>query len=237
MSLRTVVPVCIALLISGAAHAQYQMISPMLFEGPRISLQDHAGRSLSAPAGRSAAQPRPGQEVDAASFRYRPDLARRRANLARFVDRSRAADPQGADNLAALFAQGDLIERMRPELAKYGLVIDNLADAYTVWWISAWQASQGRTDDVSAATAAAVRRQVVQSMASTPALRTAGDAAKQEMAEALLVQGVLLAGALEQAKGDREQMAAVSRAAVQGARGMGLDLSAMTLTEAGFVPD
>lgn len=235
MSLRTVVPVCIALLVPGVARAQYQMISPMLFEGPRISLQDHAGRSSSAPAGRSASPS--GSQADARSFAYRPDPARRRANLARFVDNSRAADPQGAETLAALFAQGDLIERMRPELAKYGLVIDNVADAYAVWWINAWLASRGSHDDISAATAAAVRRQVVQSMtASTPALATAGDAAKQDMAEALLVQGVLLASALEQAKGDREQEAALSRAAVQGASGMGLDLSAMTLTEKGFVP-
>ncbi|WP_225771327.1 DUF6683 family protein [Inquilinus sp. Marseille-Q2685] len=234
MSLRTVAAVCAALLVPGAAQAQYQMISPMLFEGPRISLQDHANRGSSAPAGRSASPS--GLQVDARSFAYRPDPARRRANLARFVDRSRAADPQGAENLAALFAQGDLIERMRPELAKYGLVIDNVADAYTVWWIAAWQASRGSHDDVSAATAAAIRRQVVQSMASTPALRTAGDAGKQEMAEALLVQGVLLSAALEQAGDDREQLAALSRAAVQGARGMGVDLSAMTLTERGFVP-
>ncbi|KGM31070.1 DUF6683 family protein [Inquilinus limosus] len=234
MSFRTVVAACIALLAPGAAHAQYQMISPMLFEGPRISLQDHANRSSAAPADRSASPS--GRQADARSFAYRPDPARRRANLARFVDRSRAADPQGAENLAALFAQGDLIERMRPELAKYGLVIDNVADAYAVWWINAWLASRGSHDDISAATAAAVRRQVVRSMASTTALATAGDAAKQEMAEALLVQGVLLGAALEQAKGDRTQTAALSRAAIQGASGMGLDLSAMTLTEAGFVP-
>ncbi|WP_343717031.1 DUF6683 family protein [Inquilinus sp.] len=228
MSLRTVLPVCVALLVPGVARAQYQMISPMLFEGPRISLQDHVDRGRSATSSTL--------QADARSFAYRPDPARRRANLARFVDRSRAADPQGADNLAALFAQGDLIERMRPELAKYGLVIDNVADAYTVWWIAAWQASRGSDDDVSAATAAAVRRQVVQSMASTTAFGTAGDAAKQEMAEALLVQGVLLSAALEQARGDREQEAALSRAAIQGARGMGIDLMAMNLTERGFVP-
>lgn len=231
MSLRMIVAACVVLL-APAARAQYQMISPMLFEGPRISLQDHADRNRSAPGGsasRSAAQ------ADARTFAYRPDLARRRANLARFVDRSRAADPQGADNLAALLAQGDLIERMRPELAKYGLVIDNVADAYTVWWINAWLASRGSSDDITAGTAAAVRRQVVQSMASAP-VATAGDAAKQEMAESLLVQGVLLGAALEQAKGNSEQMAALGRAASQGASGMGLDLSAMTLTEAGFVP-
>jgi len=237
MSLRAVMAVCVALFAPGAAHAQFEMMSPMLLQGPRIMFQDHADRFRSAPSGQAASPSRPGPEIDAASFRYRPDMARRRANLARFVERSRAADPRGADDLAALFAQGDFIERMRPELAKYGLAVDNLADAYTVWWIAAWQASRGRSDDVSATTAAAVRRQVVQSLASTPAFGSAGDAAKQEMAEALLVQGMLLAAALEQAKGDREQMAALSRAATQGARGMGIDLSAMSLTGKGFVPD
>ena len=89
---------------------------------------------------------------------------------------------------------------------------------------------------MSDATTAAVRRQVMESMAATPMLRIAGDAARQEPAESLLIQALLLSAGVEQSKGNRPQLDAVSRAAVQGARGMGLEVSSMTLTEKGFVP-
>lgn len=233
---RMAVPLCLAMAFAAAAEAQ--MISPMLYEGPRISLQDHAGRATrhrpeNAPA---APDSRTSPSVDPRSFRYQPDRARREANLARFVAKSRAVDPQGAASLERLFAQGDIIERMRPELARHGLSVDDLADSYTVWWINAWQASRGLGGDASPAATASVRRQVMQSMASTPGFVDAGDAAKQSMAESLLVQSLLLAAAVEQARGKPAEMAAVRNAAVRGARAMGLDLTAMTLTDRGFVP-
>ncbi|UIJ44092.1 hypothetical protein LZK98_13515 [Sphingomonas cannabina] len=193
---------------------------------------NHADRT--GPAQRE--ERRPVAKAPVATFRYAPSRERRAANLARFVERSRAIDPKGADGLAQLFAQGDIIERIRPELAKHGLSVDDVADAYAVWWINAWQASRGLSGDVSDAATASVRRQVTEAMAATPAFRGAGDAAKQEMAESFLIQAVLLAGAVEQSKGNRAQLDAVSRAAVQGAHGMGIDLPAMTLTDDGFVP-
>ncbi|WP_144445765.1 hypothetical protein [Inquilinus limosus] len=73
-------------------------------------------------------------------------------------------------------------------------------------------------------------------MAATGQLRGAGDAAKQEMAESLLIQAALIADALKQSQGNPELSRQVAAAVSQGARGMSLDLAAMTLTEKGFVP-
>ncbi|OWJ64148.1 hypothetical protein [Inquilinus limosus] len=84
--------------------------------------------------------PQPGAAAPAAeagAFRYTPSRDRRAANLARFVARSRAADPQGADNLAKVFASTDVVEQMRAPLAAVGLRIDDVADAYAVYWINA----------------------------------------------------------------------------------------------------
>lgn len=172
----------------------------------------------------------------AAGSRYTPSRERRTANLAGFVARTRAADPQGADNLAKVFASVDVIEEMRPPLAAVGLRIDDVADAYAVWWINAWQASRGIDDDVSRRTATAVRDQAAQAMAASGLLRGAGDAAKQEMAEALLIQAALVADAMKQSQGNPELGRMVAAAVAQGARGMSLDLASMTLTEDGFVP-
>ncbi len=225
-----------------ASHAvQAQMISPMLYEGPRISLQDHADRNRPSSSPDGATRPSPGQgsaagTPDPAIFGFAPSPERRAANLAHFVAVSRSTNRQSGDSLAALFAQGDIIERMRPELAKHALAIDNVADAYTLWWITAWQASRGVDEDVGNATTAAVRQQVMRSMDATGQLRTADDAAKQEMAESLLIQSLLLSAAVDQAKVKPDEKEAVGRAAAQGALGMGIDLSTMTLTEKGFVP-
>lgn len=230
MSFKRLACLCIALSVPCAAHAQYQMISPMLYEGPRISLQAHADRNSSAEKAPAA------PAVDPAALTYRPDLARRRANLARFVAKSRAADPAGADNLARIFASQDVIENMRAPLSAVGLRIDNVADAYAAWWVNAWQASQGVDYALTRRAALAVRDQAARAFAETGALRSANDAAKQEMAESLLTQATLIAAAMEQSKGNPERARQVAAAVMQGARGMHVDLASMKLTEDGFVP-
>lgn len=192
----------------------------------RQGMQERQGRTA-----------QPGATVPApAGFRYTPSPEHRAANLARFVARSRSTDPQGADNLARVFASTDIIEQMRAPLAAVGLRIDDVADAYAVWWINAWQASRGVDDDVSRATALAVRDQAARAMAASGMLRGAGDAAKQEMAESFLIQAALVADALKQSQGNPELGRQVAAAVSQGARGMNIDLASMTLTDAGFVP-
>lgn len=172
----------------------------------------------------------------AVNLRYTPSRQRRAANYANFVAKSRARDPQGANNLARLFASTDVVEGMGRPLGAVGLRIDNVADAYAAWWINAWQASREIDDDVSRRMATAVSRQAAQAIASTGILRGAGDAAKQEMAESLLVQAALISDALKQCQGKPELSRKLAAAVSQGARGMNVDLAGMTLTEDGFVP-
>ncbi|WP_404339008.1 DUF6683 family protein [Sphingomonas sp. MMS12-HWE2-04] len=220
-------------LAPGTASAQYQMVSPMLYNGPQISFRDHVNKSGPVPAAprRSA-----DTTADAATLRYRPDPARRRKNLAQFVAKVHAVDAQGATNLSELFARGDVLEQMQTELRPFGLRIDDVADAYATYWISAYQASRGDSSTPGKALVGAVRRQAGAALAATSAFARADDAAKQEMAEALWVQAALLNSAMNGSKGNQEQRGLVAKAATQGARGMGLDLVSMTLTEKGFVP-
>jgi hypothetical protein len=167
---------------------------------------------------------------------YLPSPARRRANLARFVEKSRAVDPQGAAALEQLVASTDLIAAFGRALAPLGLRIDDVADAYTVWWVSAWQAAHGDTGTPSRATAQAVRAQAARALAATREFARADDAAKQEYAEALLVQAALIDGMMDVYGSDPTMAPKVAASVRQGARTSGLDLDAMTLTEAGFVP-
>lgn len=236
-----VVGFILCLPVSASAQADFAgPLSPGAFEatlnmGP---IAETLRRQIQPPlpqgkAGKQA--PAATKPVSVADFRYTPSKSRRSANLENFVSKTKAVDPKGADTLAKLVASQDIIEAMRPPLARYGLRIDNVVDAYTVWLINSWQATRGTTDDPSPASTAAVRRQVMNAMASAAIVTTADDASKQEMAEALLLQALLVESAVEQSQSNPDQLQAVGRAAAQGALGMGIDLASMTLTDRGMV--
>lgn len=176
------------------------------------------------------------QPADIATLRYTPSKARRSANLATFVQKTRAGDPGGAADLQKLFAQGDFIEKIAALVQPQGLHIDNVADAYALWWITAWQAAHGTNETPSRAVLGAVRQQAANAVVATGEIARASDAQKQELAEALWVQSALIDGAVEQAKRDPSRLRAVGDAVRKGAKGMGLNLDAIDLTSQGFVP-
>lgn len=169
------------------------------------------------------------------SLTFAPSQARRKANYARFVAQSRSVDPAGAAGLAETL-KSDPIAQMAPELARDGLRTDNVADAYTVYWVEAWETVHGVTGETSRGTAEAVQRQASAALLATPEFANATDAQKQEFADALLVQALLIGAAREQAGGDAAKLREIANAVRQGARASGLDLDAMMLTEDGFVP-
>ncbi|HEX8554618.1 MAG TPA: DUF6683 family protein [Sphingomonas sp.] len=178
----------------------------------------------------------PSSATAATSLRYVPSLQRREVNLARFVAKSRAADHQGAAAMEQLFAGTDVFAAMSKALAPAGLRIDDVADAYAVWWMSAWGAAHGDASTPSRAKAQAVRAQAARALAATSELARADDAAKQEFAEALLVQTALIDGMVEQYGRDPAMAPKIAASVRQGAKASGVDLDAMTLTETGFVP-
>jgi len=232
---------------SGNATAQdgssFAMILPTLTHTDPLSmmLDDRESQEAERPRGASrrgvpfdTGQQRPAPDMS--SLRYAPSKARRAANLAAFVQKTRAVDPGGAADLQKVFAEGDFIERIGALIAPAGLHIDNVADAYALWWITAWQAAHGRYDETTPALAAAVRGQAVRAISATGEMALASDAQKQELAEALWVQTALVEVAVEQAKGDPSRLRQIGDAVRQGAKGMGLNLDTIDLTSRGFVP-
>jgi hypothetical protein len=171
----------------------------------------------------------------AASLTYTPSLEQRRRNLARFVAAARKRDPQTAGRLERLFASQDVIGQINRQIAPYGFRTNDVADAYAAWWLNAWLASRGRTDDATPRQIAAVRGQAAEALGSLPQMQTASDGVKQELAEAYLVQCAWIGGYLDRAKGNPEQMRRVGDAVREGARAAGLDLASLELTNGGFV--
>lgn len=168
------------------------------------------------------------------TFAYKPDLARTQQNMRNFV--ARTPDPAARANLEQMFsAQPTIIAEIGQAIRPFGVDPHNVADAYVVWWINAWFASQKTSREPDAATVAAVKRQAYAAFAATPDFAKTSNADRQEYAESLLLHAFMLSAALEQNAGNPAMLDQVAEAARQGAKESGLDLSLMTLTPNGFV--
>lgn len=205
-----------------AARALDQPINDVMNEAAR----GEDGGASALPQARSA--------TSTTVLRFTPSTQRRSANLAGFVDRVRATDPAGARDLQQLLGSTDVIGQIGRALAPMGLQTDNLADAYTVYWITAWDIAQGQDSNPSPTQMQAVKRQAETAMLAVPQLAGASDANKQQAAEAFLVQAAMMQGMFDSAT-DAEQRQQLASAVRQGASASGVDLDAMQLTPDGFV--
>ena len=172
--------------------------------------------------------------ADPTAFRFKSDRRRQKLNLQNLVERSRTVDPDGAARLEAIFASTDIMSLIGQSIAPLGFSTEDLADAYTVWWVSVYQASLGSTATPSHVSYRAVRRQSERVLLSSQFLIDATDAQKQELAEAYFIQAALTDSAVEEAQADPAYLEALKASVVSGAMASGLDLDSMVLTEEGF---
>jgi hypothetical protein len=216
------------------ANAQYGFPSPNLNIITNAVGNEAFARSVTNPPENGS--PSRDHATNPALLRFTPNLATRQRNLAGFIAKTRAQSSENADQMAQMFASTDIFAAFAQGLAPAGLKIDNVADCYAAYWISAWEAANGIVGSQTSRTQAqAVKAQVSRALLSTPEFTKSSAAQKQELAEALLIQTALISASAEAAVNDPAQMEALGQAVRQGAKAMGLDLDAMTLGEAGFV--
>jgi hypothetical protein len=169
------------------------------------------------------------------TFTFKSDGARTRQNLRNFI--ARTPSPAGRAELEKIIAaQPTIMSDIREGIKTYGYDAHDVADAYAMWWIMAWLASEVRMEEPDRAMAQNVARQVRSAFAATPDFANTTDAQRQEYAEALLLQAMILAELIKAAGDNPEIAAQLPEIARQGAKASGLDLRLMTLTPNGFVP-
>lgn len=190
-----------------------------------------SNKSASSGSNRSAEAATRGSVSD---LTFQSSKDRRKANLAQFIEKTRKVDPSGADDMAKIFASTDVIGEIGQGIAPYGLRTDNVADAYTVYWMTAWQAANGDTSDFTRSQSQAVKQQSADALLRTSEFINASDSVKQEMAEAYLVQAALIQATADVAQTDRKLKAGLPNAVRKGAKASGLDLDMMVLTADGF---
>jgi hypothetical protein len=126
---------------------------------------------------------------------FRPSMQVRRQMINQFVAKARRVDPAGSAQFTQYMANNDVIAALQPGLQNYGLRIDNMADAYTLWWINAWQAYAKDFTNPSRETVQAVRAQAVTSLLTLPLVESAPDQVKQQYTEDLLLISMLIEAA------------------------------------------
>ncbi|KRA68391.1 hypothetical protein ASD89_16195 [Caulobacter sp. Root656] len=171
----------------------------------------------------------PSQAVNRAALLYRPDMAARKRNMARIVERLRGVDPAGAADLQRTFASRDLIAEIGGAMGPQGLNPDNVADAVALYLVTAYYGVRGSTEG-EPHEFKAVSAQVGRALSANPAFTSASDASKQEMAESMLVQAVLANQAVQAAQKQPSAMPAIKAAIDQGTRSsFGMDLTRVRL--------
>lgn len=119
---------------------------------------------------------------------------------------------------------------------KYGMDPHNLGDALCVAWISSWSVANKVIEDTPVDNAKAACLQI-RSMASTsPGVADMNDAAKQDLAETLIYEGLLLELAAISARdhgvGDTDEIAESAR--IYALNNLGVDMMSMSLSPLGF---
>jgi hypothetical protein len=178
------------------------------------------------------------QAANLSSLTYQISMKRRQLNYESFIQKTNAKSAIAGSEIRAALSKGDLIEMARPNLERlYGLRVDNVADAYTLWMASAWAVVSGREESITRTELQSIRKQVISSFLNTPGMINATDEVKQNMAESLWISGFVVNEAGMQVKNDptaKKKLAA--SVAANAKREMNVDLSAITLTDQGFVP-
>ncbi len=181
-------------------------------------------------------QPQPQPMAPLSALSFKPSSAVSAKSKATFFATLRKADPEAARQIEPRFDNVSLHEKLSEALAGHGLRADNVADAMTVWLVNLWLGANGQSQDPSPTQIRAIRAQMADALRASPALTAAKDAQKQEMAEGLILHAAVIGAA----SADPRAKSGPGKVALQDVttrigNSMGMDFTAMRITDEGFV--
>ncbi|BAU14205.1 hypothetical protein LEP3755_47500 [Leptolyngbya sp. NIES-3755] len=166
---------------------------------------------------------------------FRPNSAISRQVQRSIVESVRQQVPSEADKFASILASGQPMSVYSNVVAKYGLRVDNVADAMTAFMVTNWLIVNNVRTDPSRASVQAVRSQIVPVVLNNPQFRS--EQTRQLVAESLIYQTIFLNANYERASNNPAQMQQFVQTTHRSmTAGFGLDFRRIDLTDAGFRP-
>lgn len=182
------------------------------------------------------------ENLSPADFSYRRDPAVTASVEADILQDARERDPQAARELEAAFRRTDIVEEFDRGMREFDLSGNDLADAFTAYWVLNWMVVNGIPSGEEARSPShdevrAVRDQLALAMTRNPGVQSMDAAQRQEMTESLIYNFMILDGAHMQASRPGNEAAFRELSDVwrlHGQRILGVDLRELELTARGF---
>jgi hypothetical protein len=226
-------------LVSGAMAknpSNYRHLMPEAdLLGPREATTANTFNTMLAPSSSlNSAAARP--SVRPSSLTFVPVPVRSGATARRGLARAMSAMPGMSSSKEDVTTVVWLMDVTKSTMTAQGLDPNNVAHAFSVYWLSAWNATQTMPVRLFPQhTIDAVKAQAERGFLASPVFARASDAQKQNFAETMILTAAFLTGAGEGATSNSDEIRRVADAAREGARQIGLDLTTMELTPNGFV--
>ncbi|PSJ36802.1 DUF6683 family protein [Allosphingosinicella deserti] len=177
-----------------------------------------------------------GARATAVEGRYTPSSAARQRLAGIMGNAATKQDPAKGEEMRQLVIAGRAMREYQRIAPMLGFRANDAIDAYAFYLLAQWGVANDHRADVTRTQAAAVRRQAAIAYAGIADQLTT-DALRQEFAEMLVIQGVILAGVHEAAVRSRDDKARTRYAALARRGGkniFSMDPAQITLTDAGF---
>jgi hypothetical protein len=184
---------------------------------------------------RPVQKPRLVKPLPLATLTFKPSVVRRKQSIEDFLNKVRSISPQSEDILRKQFAESDIFVKLAAAIAPNGLSVNNIADAYAVYWVSIWEASRGLIRPSNTTELQAVKAQVAEIMRTSPEYAAMTSTDKQAFSESLYLSSMAFSSSLDTLKDDPKQLASYAAEVNRQATAVGFALDAVTLTDKGFV--
>ncbi len=182
--------------------------------------------------GAAASQPVPAANL--AAMRYTPSMDVRKSNYAEMVKNFQKISPEMGNQFEAMFAQIDVIAEIDKAITPYGMSSSNIADAYAIYFLTAWMAANGRTDDATPEQFKGVQKTAQEALGASLDMLKQPDNKKQIFSESLLIQAMLNGEMVKAVANDPAALAKVKNDTKTAAKEMGIDLDSFIMTPTGL---
>ena len=151
-----------------------------------------------------------------------------------FVAAMSQASPELGTQLGAAFGGADVFAQIDAGLEPFGLKTNNIADAYTLYMVNAWMASQGNRDQNTRAQADGTKAMVMATFSATPDLLKLDARQKQLFADSLVLNAMLYDSMLQATADNVQATQNVQGEVTAAAKLLGIDLSLFSMTPNGL---
>jgi hypothetical protein len=179
--------------------------------------------------------PPPPSAATLAKLTFTPSLPLRKQIMAEYFRGLKELNPEAGGQMEAALGQVDIIDMAGQAIAKYGLKTNDMADAYAVYFASAWSGATGYTPDLTKEQVAGVQAMSRNALTSSKDMLALSDEKKQRFTEMMIVAGIMNSILVDAVKDDPAATAKVAADIKAGAKEFGIDTDAFKITPTGIV--